>query len=86
MAEELAAHSQVLVDTIGFFQIDSRTMASTETRRAMHSKKRTVPQPVAKPMSSRPATVAKAAPAPVTTGATAFQSSDDFDDMDFEEF
>ena len=86
MAEELAAHSQVLIDTIGFFKIDSRTMASTETRRAMHSKKRTVPQPVAKPMSSRPATVAKAAPAPVTTGATAFQSSDDFDDMDFEEF
>ena len=86
MAEELTAHSQVLIDTISFFKVDSRTLASTETRRAMNSKKRTVPHPVAKPMSAQPATVAKAAPAPVPTGATAFQSSDDFDDMDFEEF
>lgn len=76
MAEEMTAHSQVLIDTISFFRLDGRASQSANPRKAATAPAR--PRAAAKASKSQSA--AK------TTGAAAFTGSDELSDMDFEEF
>ena len=85
MAEELTTHSQSLLDTISFFRLDAKTMKAAGFQAAApSSSKKTM---VASPAPARPvkATV-NTAKSGYGQGATPFTPSDDFSDMDFEEF
>ena len=85
MAEELTTHSQSLLDTISFFRLDAKTMKAAGFQAvAPSSSKKTM---VASPAPARPvkATV-NTAKSGYGQGATPFTPSDDFSDMDFEEF
>lgn len=85
MAEELTTHSQSLLDTISFFRLDAKTMraAGLQAGTTPTVKRNTTVAPA-------PARQVKATVNTVKSGygqgATAFTPSDDFSDMDFEEF
>ena len=83
MAEELTTHSQVLLDTISFFKLDAKTMkaASYQMPSASSTKKNMVAG--RSPVRQVKATVNTVKP---SQGATAYTPSEDFSDMDFEEF
>ncbi|MBO5731841.1 MAG: MCP four helix bundle domain-containing protein [Treponema sp.] len=85
MAEELTTHSQSLLDTISFFRLDAKTMraAGLQAGTTPTVKKNTTVAPA--PARQVKATV-NTAKSGYGQGATAFTPSDDFSDMDFEEF
>ena len=85
MAEELTTHSQVLLDTISFFKLDAKTMkaAGFQAPSVAAKKRNTATSPA--PVRQVKATVNTVKPS-YGQGATAFTPSDDFSDMDFEEF
>ena len=86
MAEELTTHSQSLLDTISFFRLDAKTMkaAGFQSSAAASSKKSTPAAPA--PARQVKATVNTVKSSGYGQGATPFTPSDDFSDMDFEEF
>ena len=81
MAEELTTHSQVLLDTISFFKLDAKTMKAAGYQMPSSTKKNMVAG--RSPVRQVKATVNTVKP---SQGATAYTPSEDFSDMDFEEF
>lgn len=86
MAEELTTHSQSLLDTISFFKLDAKTMkaAGFQAPSASSKKRNTATSPA--PVRQVKATVNTVKSSYQGQGATAFTPSEDFSDMDFEEF
>ncbi|MBO7174242.1 MAG: hypothetical protein J6V57_00645, partial [Spirochaetaceae bacterium] len=85
MAEELTTHSQSLLYTISFFRLDAKTMraAGLQAGTTPTVKKNTTVAPA--PARQVKATV-NTVKSSYGQGATTFTPSDDFSDMDFEEF
>lgn len=86
MAEELTTHSQVLLDTISFFKLDAKTMKAAGFQAPSASSKKRNTATSTAPVRQVKATVNTVKSSYQGQGATAFTPSEDFSDMDFEEF
>ena len=89
MAEEMTAHSQVLLDTIKFFKVDTKTANAVAARKSPVSfgtkPKAAVPS-MPKPSPVKATVNTKKLDSSGGTGAVPYSSDDDFSDIDFEEF